>query len=48
MRAAAHPECRRFARGLHKGGVERERDDHYSVGQCDRGCEEKRPAPSCE
>ena len=38
-----------FARGPRvERGVERERDDHHSAGQCDRGREEKRPAPSCE
>ena len=28
--------------------VERERGDHHRAGERDRGCEEKRPASSCE
>ena len=38
-----------FAGGLRvERGVERERDDHHSAGESDRGREEERPAPSCE
>ena len=37
-----------FARGPRVGVALTERDGHHGTGQCDRGREEERPAPSCE